>query len=82
MTSFNYDQNFSGFLPSCVDRTITWLLEGIKFICGPSSIICARGERVQMMLRETKINYMPDKSNVRQWLSLLSLQKAKSCKFI
>ena len=27
------------------DRTITRLLEGILFICGPSSIICARAER-------------------------------------
>ena len=35
-----------------------------------------------MMLRGTQINYMPDNSNVRQWLSLLSLHMAKSCKFI
>jgi len=27
------------------DRTITWLFEGIWFICGPSSVICARAER-------------------------------------
>ena len=30
---------------ACVNRTITRLLEGILFICGPSSIICARAER-------------------------------------
>ena len=28
-----------------LNRTITRLLEGILFICGPSSIICARAER-------------------------------------
>ena len=28
-----------------MNRTITRLLEGILFICGPSSIICARAER-------------------------------------
>ena len=35
----------TGTVSASNNRTITRLLEGILFICGPSSIICARAER-------------------------------------
>jgi len=39
-------------------RTITWLLDGTLFICGPSSFICA------WATRGTQINNMHDESHV------------------
>ena len=44
-TEFDYVALLAMLQIYLVNRTITRLLEGILFICGPSSIICARAER-------------------------------------
>lgn len=33
------------------NRTVEWLLWGILFICDPSSVICARAERVEFLIQ-------------------------------
>ena len=56
-------QNAPFFHPWCLwdhNRTITWLLEGILFICGPS--LRPSGARVQMMTRDTNKLYARQKS--------------------
>ena len=58
--------------------TITWLLSGIYFICGPSSIICAQAEQgCKWCYKGHKKTICPTKV---MWLSLLSIHKAKSYK--
>ena len=71
--------NFSGLICHRLNRTITWLLSGTEYICGPSSIICARAERgCKWCYEGHKCTICPTKD---MWLSLLSIHKfnMKSC---
>ena len=66
MTSFNYDQNFSGFLPSCADRTITddfWRAFSLLslFVARVASFAPARREGANDATRDTNKLYTRQK---------------------
>ena len=63
MTPFDYDQNFSGFLPSCADRTITddfWRAFSL-FVARVASFAPERREGANDATRDTNKLYARQK---------------------